>query len=121
MTGAVTNEPAPYSTRNWTVLSWIGLGLYAWGVVIAGAVLPDIVVMFGLRPSTTGLLIALPAVGFTVAGLAGGYLSSRVGLRWLLVVSAIGLAIGLGLAAVAPSASVFGSSPALYWACRRYV
>ena len=108
MTDRVKNELAPSSTRIWTVLSWIGLGLYAWGVVIAGAVLPDIIVMFGLRPSTTGVLIALPAVGFTVAGLAGGYLSSRMGLRWLLVVSAIGLAIGLGLAAVAPSASIFG-------------
>ncbi len=35
-------------------------------------------------------------------------LSSRVGLRWLLVVSAIGLAFGFGLAAVASSAPIFG-------------
>jgi fucose permease len=98
------------STRVWTYSAWAGLGLYAWGVVIAGALLPEIVSVFGLRPSTTGMIIALPAVGFTAAGLIGGYLSSRVGLRWLLVVSAIGLAFGLGIAALAHSVAIFGAA-----------
>jgi fucose permease len=110
MTEGVANELTPSSIRTWTVLSWIGLGLYAWGVVIAGAVLPEIVTMYSLRPSTTGMVIALPALGFTAAGLAGGYLSSRVGLRWMLVVSAIGLAFGLGLASIAPSVPIFGTA-----------
>ena len=59
------------STRVWTYSAWVGLGFYTWGVVIAGALSPEIVSVFGLRPSTTGMIIALPAVGFTAAGLLG--------------------------------------------------
>ena len=55
------------------------------------------------------MIIALPAVGFTAAGLIGGYLQQGA-LRWLLVVSAVGLAFGLGIAALAHSAAIFGAA-----------
>jgi MFS transporter, FHS family, glucose/mannose:H+ symporter len=87
----------------WTRLAWSSLGLYAWASVLTGANLPDIVKTFDLSPSLAGLLVAVPALGFTAAGLVGGYLSKWLGLQRLLALSASGMTFSLLLGTISPS------------------
>jgi MFS transporter, FHS family, glucose/mannose:H+ symporter len=96
-------ESAHLETQQWTRLAWSSLGLYAWASVLTGANLPEIVKTFDLNPSSAGLLVAIPAVGFTAAGLVGGYLSKWIGLQRLLALSASGMMFSLLLATISPS------------------
>jgi DHA1 family quinolone resistance protein-like MFS transporter len=98
-------EPFP-GNKAWRVLAWATLGLYAWASVLTGAILPELIASFGLEKAAAGFLLAVPAIGLAVSGLAGGMLSEQVGLQHLLVLSGGGLALGLSLAAISPSVLV---------------
>jgi FHS family glucose/mannose:H+ symporter-like MFS transporter len=82
----------------WTRLAWASLGYYAWASVLAGALLPQLSETFGFSDSLSGLLLAIPSVGFSLAGIVGGWLSERISLQRLLSLSAVGLMISLVLA-----------------------
>jgi fucose permease len=102
-TTALRKESAHLDNQLWTRLAWSSLGLYAWASVLTGANLPEIVKTFDLNSSLAGLLVAVPALGFTAAGLVGGYLSKWIGLQRLLALSASGMTFSLLLGTISPS------------------
>jgi fucose permease len=105
---SLPKESAHLDYQLWTRLAWSSLALYAWASVLTGANLPDIVKTFNLNPFLAGLLVAVPAFGFTTAGLVGGYLSKWIGLQRLLALGASGMTLSLLLGAISyPSLSLF--------------
>lgn len=82
------------------------MSLYAWAAAISGAVLPQLAAAFNMSNSLSGFLLAVPSVGFALAGLIGGWFSEWIGLQKLLAFSAISLAVSLGLAGTAPTVVV---------------
>jgi len=94
--------------KMWSRYSWLSMGLYAWAFVITGAVLVEIAASFQLTTAQAGLLVSLPAFGFTAASLAAGYFANRSGLQSMLAVSLMLLSGSLAVAAVAPAAVILG-------------
>jgi MFS transporter, FHS family, glucose/mannose:H+ symporter len=100
---ALRKEFAHLDYQLWTRLAWSSLGLYAWASVLTGANLPEIAKTFDLNSSLAGLLVAVPALGFTTAGLVGGYISKWIGLQRLMGLSASGMTFSLLLGTISPS------------------
>ena len=92
--------------KTWTSLAWASLGMHGWCAALSGALLPEIISAFGLSSSFAGAFVAVPAVGFTNAVLAGGLLTEVISLQRLLALSTVGLALSLGLAAAATAPTI---------------
>ncbi len=92
---------AQVGLKEWTWAAWLSLGLYGWASVLSGAVLPQVTATYTLSPALAGIFVAIPSVGFTIAGLIGGLLSERIGLQRLLVSSVVAIALSLGMVALA--------------------
>lgn len=82
------------------------MGLYGWAAVLSGAVLPQVAADYRLNPILSGVFVAIPSLGFTIAGFIGGLVSERVGLQRLLTASAIAITLTLGMVAIAPSMAI---------------
>lgn len=96
----------PVRIRQLSRSAWASMSLYAWAAAIGGAVLPQLSVTFDMSNSLSGFLLAIPSVGFTLAGFIGGWFSERLGLQRLLALSAISLTVSLGLGGMAPVVAV---------------
>src|SRR5271157_3954852 len=93
---------APIRIKKLSRSAWASMGLYGWVAAIGGAVLPQLTATFNMSNSLSGFLLAIPAVGFALAGLIGGWFSEGVGLQRLLALSAISLTVSLILGGIAP-------------------
>ena len=103
---AIPSGPASIRIKQLSMSAWASMSLYAWAVAIGGAVLPQLAVTFKMSNSLSGFFLAIPSIGFTLAGLTGGWLSEQIGLQRLLALSAVSLTISLGLGSIAPVVTV---------------
>src|SRR5918999_4157744 len=89
-----------------SVLTAAYLGILIFGIVLTtlGAVLPSIIVRFGIDTAVAGTLFLLMSFGIMTGSLVFGPLVDRYGYKWLLVASAA--LIFLGLEGIAFSASI---------------
>jgi fucose permease len=80
-----------------SVLTAAYLGILIFGVVLTtlGAVLPSIIVRFGIDTAVAGTLFLLMSFGIMTGSLVFGPLVDRYGYRWLLLASATLILIGL--------------------------
>lgn len=84
------------------------LGMLLFGVTLTtlGAVLPPLIVRYGLERADAGSLLALMSLGILAGSLVFGPVVDRYGYRLVLLAGAVGVALGLAAIAGAPSARV---------------
>ncbi|MGM0506994.1 MAG: MFS transporter [Bacteroidota bacterium] len=72
------------------------LGILIFGIVMAilGALLPSIIVKFGMEMSKAGSLFMVMTFGMLGGSVLFGPLADRFGYRWILVISALLIALG---------------------------
>jgi fucose permease len=88
------------------------LGMLLFGVTLTtlGSVLPPLIVRYGLERADAGSLLALMSLGILAGSLVFGPVVDRYGYRPVLLVGAIGVALGLGAIAGAPSGRVLAAA-----------
>jgi MFS transporter, FHS family, glucose/mannose:H+ symporter len=84
------------------------LGMLLFGVTLTtlGAVLPPLIARYGLEKSDAGSLLALMSLGILAGSLVFGPVVDRYGYRPVLVTGALGVGLGLGAIAWAPTTAV---------------
>ena len=92
------------------VCSTIG-GVGMWSVVVA---LPAVQAEFGASRADASLPYTLAMIGFAFGGVVHGRLADRYGIRAPLLVGAVSLGFGYGLAGLAPSLGVYALAHGLF-------
>jgi MFS transporter, FHS family, glucose/mannose:H+ symporter len=82
------------------------LGMLLFGITLTtlGSVLPPVIERYGLDKARAGSLMALVSLGILAASLVFGPIVDRYGYRPVLLAGALGVGLGLGAIALAPTA-----------------
>jgi len=92
------------------------LGMLLFGVTLTtlGAVLPPLIARYGLEKANAGSLMALMSLGILAGSLVFGPVVDRFGYRPVLVTGALGVGLGLGAIAGAPTPTLLRPAMLLF-------
>jgi len=103
----VTDPRAPRYARHIVPLAWTAFVLIGWTTILVPSLLRQIEARFAVDDAAVGIWYLVNSAVYAAASFGGGLLTERVGRRVVLTAAATTLAVGLFVAAGAPTWVVF--------------